>query len=125
MVQELDQVAAAANITAEHADGFRKRSHLDVHAAMQTEVVDGAAAVSSQHAGSMRIVDHHDGAMPFGGFHQPGQRADIAVHREHAVGDEQLAARESPARSARIFSAAATSLCGNTWILAARGGSHR
>ena len=92
VVQKLDQVAAAADVPAEHADGFRERAHLHLHAPVQAEMVDGAAAVAAQHAGGMRVVHHHDGAVLFGRFHQAGQRADVAVHGEHAVGDQQLAA---------------------------------
>ena len=55
-------------------------------------MIDGAAPVAAQHAGSMRIVDHHDGAVFFGEIAQRGQRADIAVHGEDAVGDQQLLA---------------------------------
>ena len=40
----------------------------------------------------MRVVDHHDGAVFFGDVAQAGQRADIAVHGEDAVGDQQLLA---------------------------------
>src|SRR5687767_2778252 len=43
----------------------------------------------------MRVVDHHDRAVFFGGFGQTGQRSDIAVHREDAVGDQQLPAGRS------------------------------
>ena len=74
MVQELDQIAAAAHVPAEHADRLRQRPHLDVHAAVQAEVIDRAAPVAPQHAGGMRVVHHHDGAVAFGGVDQPGQR---------------------------------------------------
>ena len=40
----------------------------------------------------MRVVDHHDGAVFFGEIAEAGQRADVAVHGEDAVGDEQLVA---------------------------------
>ena len=39
----------------------------------------------------MRIVDHHDAAELLRERAQTGQRAQVAVHAEHAVGDEQLA----------------------------------
>ena len=56
------------------------------------EVVDGAAPIAPQNAGSVRVVHHHDGAIFFGQITQRGQRADVAIHREDAVGDEQPAA---------------------------------
>ena len=40
----------------------------------------------------MGIVDHHDGAVLLRQHGQLVHRPDVAVHREHAVGDHQLAA---------------------------------
>src|SRR2546429_563503 len=71
-------------------DCLRERADLDVHAAMQIEVVDGAAAVAPEHAARMRIVDHHDAAELVGQVAQRRERAEIAVHAEDAVGDQQL-----------------------------------
>ena len=56
-------------------------------------MIDRAASVAAEHAGSMRVVDHHDGAVFLGGLAQAGQRADVAIHREDAVGDQQLPSR--------------------------------
>ena len=41
----------------------------------------------------MGVVDHHDGAVFFGEIAELVDRADVAVHGEDAVGDEELAAR--------------------------------
>ena len=40
----------------------------------------------------MRVVDHHDRSVFFGEVAERGQRADVSVHREDAVGDQQLLA---------------------------------
>ena len=53
-------------------------------------MINGAAAVAAQHAGGVGVIHHHDGAVLFGEIAQRGQRADIAIHGEDAVGDEQL-----------------------------------
>ena len=58
-------------------------------------MVHRAAPVAPQHAGRVRVVDHHDGAMPCGRFHQPRQWRDIAIHGKDAVRDQQLAARNA------------------------------
>ena len=92
MVEKIDEVARAADVAAERADGLGERAYLDVHAAVHLEVVDSAAAVAAEHAGGMRVIDHHDGAVFFGERAQPGQRADVAIHGKNAVGDEQLVA---------------------------------
>ena len=59
---------------------------------MNAEVIDGAAAIATQNAGGVRVVDHHDGAVFLGNVAELRQRADVAIHREHAVGDQQLVA---------------------------------
>jgi hypothetical protein len=51
-----------------------------------------AAPVTAQHARGVGIVDHHDGAVALSDLDQRGQRSDVAVHREHAVGDQQFVA---------------------------------
>ena len=39
-------VAAAGDIAAQRADGFRERADLDVHAAVNAEMIDRAAPVA-------------------------------------------------------------------------------
>ena len=52
-----------------------------------------AAAVAAQHARGVRVVDHHDGAVLLGQRGELVHRADVAVHGEDAVGDDELVAR--------------------------------
>jgi hypothetical protein len=85
------EVARAGDVAAERADGLRERPDLDVDAPVHVEVVDGAAAVPAEHAAGMRVVHHHDRAEFFGRVAEAWQRAEVAVHAEDAVGDEQLA----------------------------------
>ena len=91
VIQELDQRPAARDVAAERADRLRQRPDLDVDAPVHAEVVDRAAPVLAEHAARMGIVDHHDAAEFLGQRAQLRQRAEVAVHAEHAVGDEQLA----------------------------------
>ena len=72
------------------ADRFRQRSHLDVDAAVHLEMINRAAAIASQHAGGVGVIHHHDGAIFLRQVAERGQRADIAVHGEDAVRDQQL-----------------------------------
>ncbi len=74
MIQEFDQVLGSADIAAEDPNGLGKCSHLDIDAPMQTEMIDGAAPVAAENTRRVRVVDHHDGAMPFGLFHQFRER---------------------------------------------------
>jgi hypothetical protein len=50
VIKEVDQIAAAADVAAQNADGFRERSDLNVHAPVKAEMIDGSAAVAAQHA---------------------------------------------------------------------------
>ena len=77
---------------AEDADRLRERPHLDIHSAVQAEVVDGPAPVLAQHPRRVGVVDHHDGAVLVRDLDQRWKRCDVAVHREHAVGDQELVA---------------------------------
>ena len=63
-------------------------STLSVH----VEVIDAAAAVAAEDAGGVGVVDHHDGAVFFGECGELVDGADVAVHGEDAVGDEELVA---------------------------------
>src|SRR5579862_870887 len=90
MIKKVDQIARATNISTESADGFRQCADLNIDAAVHGKMIDGAAPLAAEDAGGMRVVDHHDRAVFFGGFTQAGQRTDVAIHRKDAVGDQQL-----------------------------------
>ena len=105
-IEELDERPRAGDIAPECAEGFRQRPDLDVNAAVKTEVIDRAAPLCSEHAARMRVVDHHDAAELVGDVAESRERAEVSVHAEDAVGDEQRALatrklREDGARSDR------------------------
>ena len=79
----------AGHIAAQHAYRLGQRAHLDVDAAVEAEVVHGAAPVAAEHARGVGVVDHHGGLVPLGDLADAGQRGDVAVHAEDAVGDDQ------------------------------------
>ena len=117
VAEELDQVLRSRDVAAERADGLRQRADLHVDAAVHAEVIDRAAAVLAEHPARVRVVHHHDRAEFLGERAEVGQRPEIAVHAEYAVGDEQLALAR-PAARCRILRAASASLCGKTLIVA-------
>ncbi len=57
------------------------------------KMICAAPPVAAKHARGMRVVDHHDGAVLFGELGKLVDRADVAIHRKDAIGDQQLAAR--------------------------------
>jgi hypothetical protein len=104
VVQEVDQVPVAGDVAAEGPDRLRQRPDLDVHPPVHPEVIDRPAAAGPEDAAGMCVVHHHDAAGLLGDVAEFRQRAEIAVHAEDAVGDEQLAlagrqrARDLPRR---------------------------
>jgi len=93
MIEKINQIASAANVSAKRANGFRKRSHLDVHASVNFEVINGSATVAAENAGGVGVIHHHDGAILLREVAQSRQRANVAVHREYAVSDQKFLAR--------------------------------
>ena len=53
----------------------------------------GRAAPVAEHAEAVRVVDDQPGVVRFRELEQRRQRRDVAVHREHGVGCDDLAAR--------------------------------
>jgi hypothetical protein len=51
-------------------------------------MVDGSTPVSAQDTRRVRIVDHHDGAVPLRKLYKLRQGANVAVHRKNAVSDQ-------------------------------------
>ena len=90
VVEEVDEVARATDVAAERTDCLGESSDLYIDAAVDVEVIDCAAAVAAEHAGCVGVVDHHDGAVFFGEIAERREGADVAVHGEDAVSDEEL-----------------------------------
>ena len=63
-------------------------------------MVDRSAAVPTEHARGVGVIDHDGRAECLGRLDDPGEWRDVAVHREDAVGDDQdqPVARRRPAR---------------------------
>ena len=96
VIEKLDERCRSGDVSAQRAEGLRERADLYVHAAMHAEVIDRAASVAAEHAARVRVVHHHDAAELVGQIAELRKRAEIAIHAEHAIGDEQraLIARE-------------------------------
>ena len=88
MVEIIDQIARAADISAECADCLGQRANLDVHPAMLVEMINRAAAIAAQYTRGVGVVHHHDGAVFFSKIAQAGQRANVTVHGEDTVGNQ-------------------------------------
>ena len=63
VIKKVDEVARAADISAQSADCLRQSSDLNIDAPMHSEMIDRTPTLAAEHAGRMRIVDHHDRAI--------------------------------------------------------------
>ena len=92
----VDQVIAdnlrRRDVATHHADRLAQGADVEGDPAVEAEVVGGAPPVGTEHAGGMRVVDHHRSAVLLRSFHQIGKRCDVAVHAEDTVRHQQDAA---------------------------------
>src|SRR5437764_13197215 len=88
MIKKVNEVARAAYVSAECADGFRQGTDLNIHAPMHAKMIDRAASGFAEHTGRMSVVDHHDRAVLFGHIAPAWQRADVAIHRTDRIGNQ-------------------------------------
>ena len=93
LAQPVDDRFLAGDKPADDAKGFAQRTHLDVDAAVQTEVVDDAAPTAPEHALAMRVVHHEHGAVRLGDLAQLVQRGDVTIHAEDPVAHDEPAAK--------------------------------
>ena len=90
-MKELDERPAAGDVAAQRTHCLGQRADLDIDAAMQPEMIDCPASIPAEDTARVCIIHHHDAAVLFGERAQLRKRAEIAVHAEYAVGDQQLA----------------------------------
>ena len=95
-IEELDERPRAGDISPQRTERFRERADLHVDPSVKTEMIDRPAALRTEHAARMRIVDHHDAAELVRDIAETRKCAEVSVHAEDAIGDEQgaLAARK-------------------------------
>ncbi len=71
-----------------HPEGLGQRPNLHVELAVQAKVVHDAPALA-QHPLAVGIVHHGHQPVPLGDLVELVQGGDVAVHREHPIGDQQ------------------------------------
>ena len=119
----LDDRRMRAHERAGHTCSLAERSHADDALAAKTEMRERAASLA-QHAEAVRIVDDQPGIVRLRELEQRRQRRDVAVHREHGVGRDDLAPRASR-RSRRDRQRATRRHAGNARALRARAAPRR
>src|SRR5579875_322966 len=92
MVEEINQIAGAANVSANRADGLAQRADLNIHAAVAPEMIHRSAAVAPEHARSVGVIHHHDAAEFIGEVAELRKGGDVSVHGKNAVGNQKLVA---------------------------------
>jgi hypothetical protein len=86
----LDRVPRSGQVSAgAAAEGLAERAAEEVHVGSgHAQVLVRSAAGLAHHAGAVRVVDDEQGAVLVGEPPQLRELREVALHREHAVGDE-------------------------------------
>src|SRR5690606_3355709 len=93
LAQQGDDLRAGGDVTAGRAaERLAEGAGDDVHAVHHAVQFGRAAPAGADEADGVRVVDHDHGAVPVGEVADLVQRGHVAVHGEHAVGDDQRAA---------------------------------
>ena len=99
--QPLNDRCRRCNESPRGAGGLAERSHVhEARIGRQAEVREAAAALRSEHAEAMSVIDDQPGIETFGQCQQAVQRGEVTVHAEDRIGQNQLslgrACREQP-----------------------------
>ena len=86
----VDDVRGPGEHAAQRREALGERPHHQVRLRLQPEVLGGAPAVLAQHAHGVRVIRHHPRVVLLRQLHDARQVADVALHGEHAVGDDDL-----------------------------------
>ena len=109
--RSVDERAGRAERLAERADG-------DVDLTGSAGDARAAAAVRSDHADRVRVVDDGPRVAPSREIDELGDRREIAIHREESVRHDERASRRGTMSVERAPRARATSPCGYTCTVA-------
>ena len=90
--QELDHVGGPDDEAAAGGEALGEGPHPQVDLVLEPEQLRGAGPAGAEHAGSVRLVDHQPRPVGAAEIDDRGQVADVALHREDAVDDDQDAA---------------------------------
>jgi len=95
VTQEMNRVLAAQDSAAQGCERLAEGQRDQVHPIGQAERCTCPPAVP-EHPRTVRVIDEQPGAEPFAHLDDLRQRADVTVHRVHAVDENQLS-RAHPA----------------------------
>ena len=99
LAQQVDDLAPRRHVAAGcAAQRLAERPGVDVDPVGDAAELGRPAAVLADEADRVRVVDEHQRAELVGQVADLGERRDVAVHREHAVGDDH--AEPAPASCA-------------------------
>ena len=89
--EQFDELARAGDESARGAQGLAQSAHLNLDVAGQPLRLGESAAVLSEKAGGVRFIEQKPGAVLLLELDDFAQRGEIAVHAEHAFGDDEKA----------------------------------
>ena len=91
MAQPFDDFGVSSHHSADHAKSLAKSADLNVHLVVELEMVHDAASAFPQNAFAVSVINHGHQVKFSCNFHEFVEGGVIAVHREHAVADNQTA----------------------------------
>ena len=93
LLEQLDDLGAGGDVPAgSSTECFAECAGDDVDAVAYAEQLRCAAAARADEADRVRVVDHDEGVVAIGECADLVERGEIAVHREHTVGDDEAVA---------------------------------
>ena len=84
-----DFLATCGETTHGTAEGLAEGTGQDLDLATEVIVLGDTTTRAADHASGVALVDHHHGVVFLCQFIDLVERADVAVHREHTVGDDK------------------------------------
>ena len=88
--QVFDEVARTGDESARAREGLRHAAADDVDLVVHLEVIDGAAALPTEHAEAVGVVEHGEAAGFLADLRNLGQAANVALHRIDALDKQHL-----------------------------------
>ena len=93
LTQQLNYLGVGADVTTGcPTQGFAERARDDVDAVGDATVLGGSRTGLADEADSVRIIDHNHRVVLLGKVADRFEWGEVAVHREHAVGDDEATA---------------------------------
>src|SRR5206468_3277103 len=87
--RKVPQVVRSGDVASDDAEGLRERPEFDLDLVLDVEVRGDATTTVAEHAFAVGVVDVDHRAKFLADPGDVAHRRDVAVHREHAIRDDE------------------------------------